>query len=337
MILISEFWRTCAALCCQQQKHLHLSHVQCLWEKNTYRFVFAVSVSRTCGTNIRGVTPLWPLQPSVLSSLRQPLSLPTRLLTHSTCQKQDRCPWYPKSGPTPTSQQHFTASPCHPDQTPWPPPSSSSCTATGWDAPLSLSGDICYVMTVGRSERSMQVEFTGCRLVNMRRVLQRVGRTLTIQKGHVGKRKRHFEKLFTCSLCSQTHTHPTYTQEAEVHPLTGWWPDSPAAASCLMFYSEDQISFPDFAANRKKTARGRKAHLPPFTLEHRSPGSTVDPPCTVNNSVNVFHINFLMRVLWRCRLANTHSHTRQQAHTQSDAAECTDWEASSECPNAFTH
>lgn len=52
----------------------------------------------------------------------------------------------------------------------------------------------------------------------------------------------------------QMHT-KTQTQEAVVH-LTGRWPDSPAAASCLMFHSEDHISFPDYPTNWRKTEWG---------------------------------------------------------------------------------
>lgn len=102
------------------------------------------------------------------------------------------------------------------------------------------------------------------------------------------------------SVCVQPLTHRQTHRRPVVHPLTGRWPDSPAAAGCLMFHSEDHISLPDSSSNRRETERQwqREALLPrhrPDTTKH---GLTacVSPHHThthtyINHSVNVLYLN----------------------------------------------
>lgn len=102
------------------------------------------------------------------------------------------------------------------------------------------------------------------------------------------------------SVCVQPLTHRQTHRRPVVHPLTGRWPDSPAAAGCLMFHSEDHISLPDSSSNRRETERQRQreALLPrhrPDTTKH---GLTacVSPHHThthtyINHSVNVLYLN----------------------------------------------
>ncbi len=123
-----------------------------------------LSLLSECHIHVAWITQEWPRSdPSYhllwLGYASHSARLPTRLLTHSKCQKQDRCPWYPNSSPDPpsTSRQHFSGSPCRPDQTPWTPPSSSSSTTARLAASLSLWGDICFVMTAGIYQCGLQV------------------------------------------------------------------------------------------------------------------------------------------------------------------------------------
>lgn len=92
-----------------------------------------------------------------------------------------------------------------------------------------------------------QVGFTGCAHVNtfIKENLAHAKRN----KSHRA-RYRHTPMNAWPLVCAFTETH---TDEAVAHPLTGRWPDSPAAASCLMFHSEDHISLPDSSANKRKT------------------------------------------------------------------------------------
>lgn len=106
----------------------------------------------------------------------------------------------------------------------------------------------------------------------------------------------------------QTRTHTlthTHTQEAVVQPLTGRWPDSPAAAGCLMFHSEDHISFPDSSTNRRKTESQwqREALLPLFTLCH----STTDQTLPSKPSKRVLYLNS----------CEGNSHVQVDSHTYS--------------------
>lgn len=91
---------------------------------------------------------------------------------------------------------------------------------------------------------------------------------------------RDRNKMHACQrVCAATdtqthaHTHRQTHRRPVVHPLTGRWPDSPAAAGCLMFHSEDHISLPDSSSNRRETERQRQreALLPrhrPDTTKH---------------------------------------------------------------------
>lgn len=118
---------------------------------------------------------------------------------------------------------------------------------------------------------------------------------------------RDRNKMHACQrVCAATdtqthaHTHRQTHRRPVVHPLTGRWPDSPAAAGCLMFHSEDHISLPDSSSNRRETERQRQreALLPrhrPDTTKH---GLTacVSPHHThthtyINHSVNVLYLN----------------------------------------------
>lgn len=91
--------------------------------------------------HVARITQRWPLSdpflPSALTA-RRCAHLPTRLLTRSTCQRQDRCPWYHHhSPPLLQARTAFQRLCCHPDQTRWPPPSCSSSStvqtyATWW-------------------------------------------------------------------------------------------------------------------------------------------------------------------------------------------------------------
>lgn len=225
-----------------------------LREMNMYRSVLLSE----CHVRVSWITQGWPCIDPLsyhllwLGYASYSAQLPTRLLTHSTCQKQDRCPWYPNSSPNPqhpTSWQHLSASPCCSGQTPWPP---SIFLATRLAVSLSVWGDICNVTTAGYIYLNVPQTGGVYRLCACKHVHKRKLSKCEMQQIKLGQIQTYTHERMTSHVCIHRHT---YTDEAVAHPLTGRWPDSPAAASCLMFHSEDHISLPDSSANKRKTEK----------------------------------------------------------------------------------
>lgn len=116
-------------------------------------------MSRTCGMDNTGMTPLWPLQPSALAGLRQPLSSSAYMVTdpfHMPKTRQMPLIYQLQPQPTPTSQQHFSASLHHPDHH----PDTLTSTAARLRANLCHIGNICYAIMVVMSVCHSEVDFT---------------------------------------------------------------------------------------------------------------------------------------------------------------------------------